>query len=184
MFWHCQIIGIDVSFWNLPELLIYKTTAFANNSNTEFLEFRSQCQILLGCKSNCFLDKMSRKALNRVLTLPDYRNWRELLKSSGIIDLQNNRVCKQFKHWNFRISVPMSDMARLQIQFLFGKMSQKALNRVLTLPDYSTGLQLLISCGIIDFENKNISVVRKQWKYWISVPMSYIAFVQNIKLQT
>ena len=58
------------------------------------------------------------------------------------------------------------------------------LNRLLTLPDYSTGLQLLISSGIIDFENKNISVVTKHWKYKISVPMSYIAFVQNIKLQT
>jgi len=29
------------------------------------------------------------------------------LISSGIIDLQTNRVCKQLKHWNFRISVPM-----------------------------------------------------------------------------
>ena len=28
-----------------------------------------------------------------------------------------------------------------------------ALNRLLTLPDYSTGLELLISSGIIDFEN-------------------------------
>ena len=36
-----------------------------------------------------------------------------------------------------------------------------ALNRLLTLPDYSTGLELLISSGIIDFENKNISVVAK-----------------------
>ena len=52
-----------------------------------------------------------------------------------------------------------------------------ALNRVLTLPDYSTGLALLISCGIIDFVNKNISVVRKHWNYRISVPMSYITFL-------
>ena len=36
-----------------------------------------------------------------------------------------------------------------------------ALNRVLTLPDYRSRLALLISCGIIDFENKNISVVTK-----------------------
>ena len=36
-----------------------------------------------------------------------------------------------------------------------------ALNRLLTLPDYSTGLELLISSGISDFENKNISVVTK-----------------------
>ena len=32
------------------------------------------------------------------------------------------------------------------------------------------------SSGIIDFENKNISIVQKQWKFRISVPMSYIAF--------
>ena len=51
-----------------------------------------------------------------------------------------------------------------------------ALNRLLTLPDYSTGLELLISSGIIDFENKNISVVTKHWKYRISVPMLYITF--------
>ena len=37
-------------------------------------------------------------ALNRVLTLPDYRSRRELPESSGIIDFENNRVCKQFKH--------------------------------------------------------------------------------------
>ena len=36
-----------------------------------------------------------------------------------------------------------------------------ALNRLLTLPDYSIGLELLISSGIIDFENENISVVTK-----------------------
>ena len=43
-------------------------------------------------------EKMFQKALNRVLTLPDYSILPELLISSGIIDLQNNRVCKQFKH--------------------------------------------------------------------------------------
>ena len=47
-------------------------------------------------------------ALNRLLTLGKDRSRREILESSGIIDLQNNRVLKQFKHWNFRISVPMS----------------------------------------------------------------------------
>ena len=34
------------------------------------------------------------------------------------------------------------------------------------------------SSGIIDFENKNISIVQKQWKIRISVPMSYIAFLE------
>ena len=33
------------------------------------------------------------------------------------------------------------------------------------------------SSGIIDFENKNISIMQKQWKLRISVPMSYIAFL-------
>ena len=28
-----------------------------------------------------------------------------------------------------------------------------------------------ISSGIIDFENKNISIMQKQWKFRISVPM-------------
>ena len=40
----------------------------------------------------------SKIALKRVLTLADYSRGLEVLISSGIIDLQNNRVCKQFKH--------------------------------------------------------------------------------------
>ena len=124
MFWHCQIIAFDLSFWFLPELLIYKTTAFANNSNTDFFEFRSQCRIFRFMKKRNLriqgrmqiFEKMFQKALNRVLTLPDYSIWPELLISSGIIDLQNNRVCKQFKHWKYRISVPM-----LYIAFIHGQ---------------------------------------------------------------
>ena len=58
-----------------------------------------------------------------------------------------------------------------------------ALNRVLTLPDCSTGLARLISCGILDFENKNISGVAKHWKYLISVPMSYITSVSYLAFQ-
>ena len=42
--------------------------------------------------------EFSKIALNRVLTLADYRSRRELPESSGIIDFENNRVCKQFKH--------------------------------------------------------------------------------------
>ena len=37
-------------------------------------------------------------ALNRVLTLAFDRARRVMPESSGIIDLQNNHVCKQFKH--------------------------------------------------------------------------------------
>ena len=63
-----------------------------------------------------------------------------------------------------------------RMQF-FKKMSQKALNRILTLPDYRSRREILESSGIIDFENKTISVVTKHWNYRISVPMLYIAFV-------
>ena len=35
---------------------------------------------------------------------------------------------------------------------------------------------------IIDFENKNISIVQKQWKFRISVPMSYIALGHYSKI--
>ena len=45
-----------------------------------------------------FKTKMSQKALNRVLTLESSGGGPEFLISSGIIDLQNNRVCKQLKH--------------------------------------------------------------------------------------
>ena len=39
------------------------------------------------------------------------------------------------------------------------------------------------STGIIDFENENISIVQKQWKFKISVPMSYIAFLEIQKIK-
>ena len=55
-------------------------------------------------------------ALNRVLTLADYRSRRELSGSSGIIDFENNGVCKQFKHWTCRISVPMSILTLRKIK--------------------------------------------------------------------
>ena len=57
-----------------------------------------------------------RIASNRVLTLADYRSRRELSGSSGIIDFENNHVCKQFKHWNYRISVPMSILTLRKIK--------------------------------------------------------------------
>ena len=126
-------------------------------------------------------EKMSQKALNRILTLPNYSTGPGLLISSGIIDLQNKSVCKQFKHWKFRISVPMSHISfwlyrapwlqsasgRRQIQEKrnlriqgrmqnFKKIPQKALNPILTLANYSTGPGLLISSGIIDLQNNGV----------------------------
>ena len=60
-------------------------------------------------------EKMSQKALNRVLTPAVDRSRRELSESSGIIDLQNNRVYKQFKHSKYRISVPMLYIAFVKL---------------------------------------------------------------------
>ena len=54
------------------------------------------------------------------------------------------------------------------------KLSQKALNHVLTLPDYRARCTDHFAGSGSKIENKNISVVRKQWKYRISVPMLYI----------
>ncbi len=95
-----------------------------NNSNTANLEFRSQCRIFrtwrVGvCDLACWgmrpsvlganiheqrnlriqgrmqiFEKMSQKALNRILTLPNYSTGPGLLISSGIIDLQNNWFCE------------------------------------------------------------------------------------------
>ena len=126
MFWHWQIIDLVESFRDLPELLILKTTAFANNSNTKNLEFRSQCRIFRFMKKRnlriqgrmLIFEQMSQKALNHVLTLPDYSIWPELLISSGIIDLQNNHVCKQFKHWKYRISVSMLYIAVIYCRYI------------------------------------------------------------------
>ena len=55
-------------------------------------------------KKNTF----SKIALNRNLTLPDYIRGKSVVVALKIGDLQNNRFCKQFKHWKYRISVPMS----------------------------------------------------------------------------
>ena len=104
-----QELGVSESCLTWPAhsfrgLKVGKSWIFENVGN---LRIQGRMQIF---------EKMSQKALNRVLTLPDYSIWPELLISSGIIDLQNNRVCKQFKHWKYRISVPM-----LYIAFIHGQ---------------------------------------------------------------
>ncbi len=93
-----------------------------NNSNTANLEFRSRCRILrtwrvwvgdlacwgmrpsvLGANTHeqrnlrsqgrmQTFKKMSQKALNRILTLPNYSTGPGFLIYSGICDLQNNSV--------------------------------------------------------------------------------------------
>ena len=69
------------------------------------------------------------------------------------------------------------DFDKLRIQGrmqIFEKMSQDALNHVLTLPDYRTQQMLQIPLKIIELQNDFNIFVAKQWKLRISVPMSYI----------
>ncbi len=68
------------------------------------------------------------------------------------------------------------DKLRIQGRMqIFEKMSQSALNQVLTLPDYRTQKMLQIPLKIIDLQNDFNILVAKQWKIRISVPMSYIS---------
>ena len=69
---------------------------------------------------------------------------------------------------SFRISRPpgakIQEQRNLRIQgrmYIFRKISQKALNRDLTLPLYGRGAALQSPLKIMDLQNKNISVVRK-----------------------
>ena len=52
-------------------------------------------------------DKISQKALNLVLTLPDYRSCREFLESSVVIDLQHENNISVAKQCFLRLLVPM-----------------------------------------------------------------------------
>ena len=69
------------------------------------------------------------------------------------------------------------DFDKLRIQGrmqIFEKMSQSALNQVLTLPDYRTQKMLQIPLKNIDLQNDFNILVAKQWTIIIPVPMSYI----------
>ena len=71
------------------------------------------------------------------------------------------------------------DFDKLRIQGrmqIFEKISQDALNHVLTLPDYRTQKMLQIPLKIVDLQDDSNIFVAKQWKIRISVPMSYISF--------
>ena len=72
------------------------------------------------------------------------------------------------------------DFDKLRIQgrmHFFEKMSQSALNQVLTLPDYRTQKMLQIPLKIFDLQNDFNMLVAKQWKIRNSVLMSYIKFI-------
>ena len=66
-----------------------------------------------------------------------------------------------------------------RMQF-FEKMSQSVLNQVLTLPDYRTQQILQIPLKIVDLQNDLNMFVAKQWKFIISVPMSYMRLFENL----
>ena len=73
------------------------------------------------------------------------------------------------------------DKLRIQCRMqIFEKMSQSALNHVLTLPDYRTQKMLQIPLKIIDLQNDFNILVAKQWKIIISVPMSYMRLFENL----
>ena len=73
------------------------------------------------------------------------------------------------------------DKLRIQCRMsFFEKMSQSALNQVLTLPDYRTQKMLQIPLRIIDLQNDFIILVAKQWKIIISVPMSHMRLFENL----
>ena len=73
------------------------------------------------------------------------------------------------------------DKLRIQgrMQF-FEKMSQDALNQVLTLPDYRTQKMLQIPLKFFDLQNDFIILVAKRWTTTISVPMSYLRLFENL----
>ena len=73
------------------------------------------------------------------------------------------------------------DKLRIQCRMqIFEKMSQNALNQVLTQPDYRTQKMLQIPLKIIDLQNDFNILVAKQWTIIISVPMSYMRFFENL----
>ena len=73
------------------------------------------------------------------------------------------------------------DKLRIQCRMhFFEKMSQSALNSVLTLPDYRTQKMLQVPLKIIDARNDFNMLVAKQWKIIISVPMSYMRLFANL----
>ena len=75
------------------------------------------------------------------------------------------------------------DKLRIQCRMQnFEKISQSALNQVLTLPDYRTQKMLQIPLKIIDLQNDFNILVAKQWKIRSSDPMSYISRIFRICL--
>ena len=69
------------------------------------------------------------------------------------------------------------DKLRIQGRMqIFEKMSQSALNQVLTLPDYRTQKMLQIPLKVICLQNGFNILVARQWTIIILGPMSYIMF--------
>ena len=73
------------------------------------------------------------------------------------------------------------DKLRIQGRMqIFEKVSQSALNLILTLPDHRTQKMLQIPLKIIDLQNGFNILVAKQWKPIFSVPMSDMGLFENL----
>ena len=74
------------------------------------------------------------------------------------------------------------DKLRIQCRMqIFEKMSQSALNQVLTLPDYRTQKMLQIPLKIIDLQNDFNILVAKQWKIRIIIGNRILNYNYNWK---
>ena len=96
------------------------------------------------------------------------------------------------KQVSYRISVPMSYITCLDISLLHimyykkrqqriqeGQFLKSALNLVLILQNARSRRELSIPLKIIDLQNDFNILVAKQWNIRISVPMSYITFLEK-----
>ena len=81
-----------VRFENKNITFVYKIHFEKNQKNEEFDNWKIK-------KSNKVQKSVFPKiALNRILALPDDSRGKCVVVALKIVDLQNNRFCKQFKH--------------------------------------------------------------------------------------
>ena len=68
------------------------------------------------------------------------------------------------------ISFQVEKVSKFRAKSKKSHFSKIALNRILTLPDYSRGKCVVVALKIVDLQ---INRCYKQYKHWISVPVSY-----------
>ena len=164
-FWICYVFLLFfehfLKFWTSGSIFDFQFFITKNTKNSYFWWFWDPGSML----KRLFIAKRFIFHVSKSILVP------KMISQCALRNLVALRGQKSRKKRNLRIQGRMH---------IFEKISQKALNRVLTLPDYSIWPELLISSGIIDLQNNFIILVRKQHKYRISVPMLYIAFIQTI----